>query len=191
MRWKSSGDRYGAVATMIHWLTAFAVISLLISGLVIAGETDPAAKAALLRVHVPMGVLVLVLTITRVAWWIFFDRRPDAVKPGSTAQMMAAKIVHIAFYPLLLAVAASGIAMIALSGAAAVLFFGAAGPLPDFWDFAPRAPHMVFAYALIGLVVLHIAAALFHQFIKRDGLLARMGLFAWPRLGRASVKFGG
>jgi cytochrome b561 len=102
------------------------------------------------------------------------------VKSGSDVQVMAAKVVHAAFYPLLLAVAASGIAMIALSGAAAVLFFGAAGSLPDFWAYAPRAPHMIFAYALIGLVVLHIAAALFHQFVKRDGLLARMGLFAWP-----------
>jgi cytochrome b561 len=181
MRWKSSGDRYGAVAIAIHWLTAFAVIGLLTSGLIVAGLTDSEAKASILSVHVPMGVLVLTLTVARIVWWLGFDRRPAVAEMKSQTQAALARFTHLAFYPLLIALGASGVALIALSGAASVLFFSAAGPLPDFWQFAPRAPHMIFAYALIALVALHVAAALFHQFAKQDGLLARMGLFAWPR----------
>lgn len=179
MRWKSSGDRYGAVAISIHWLTAFAVIGLLISGLVLADESDPSVKASILRVHVPIGVAVLTLTLLRIVWWLRVDRRPAAVVQ-SGAQATLARLTHLAFYPLLLGLGASGVAMMVLSGAAAVLFFGAAGPLPDFWQYAPRGPHGLMAYALIVLVAAHVGAALLHQFVWRDGLLARMGLFRWP-----------
>lgn len=180
MRWKSSGDRYGAVAMMIHWLTAFAVAGLLVSGLVAAGETDDVVKATILRVHVPFGVLVLVLTLVRIAWWVAFDRRPAAAQSESRTQMALARIVHLAFYAVLIALGASGIAMLALSGAATTLFFGREGPLPDFTIYAPRTAHGIFAWVLIGMITAHVGAALFHQFIKRDGLLQRMGLFAWP-----------
>jgi len=190
MRWTSSGDRYGAVAIAIHWLTAAAVIGLLVSGFVAAGQADLEAKASILRVHAVMGSGVLMLTVLRIIWWLGFDRRPAAqVKSG--AQAAVARITHLAFYPLLIGMGASGIAMLALSGAAAVLYFGGAGPLPDFDQLAPRTAHGIFAFALLGLVALHIAAALFHQFVVRDGLLARMGLFAWPKAGDASSSASG
>lgn len=180
MRFRSSRDRYGAVAIAIHWLTALAVIGLLASGLAADAETDPDAKADLLRVHAPMGIAVLVLTLARILWWLLADRHPDPASPRRL-ERWAASFVHLAFYPLLIALAASGIAMLALSGAAEVLFFGAARPLPDFREFAPRGPHGLFAWVLIALVIGHVAAALYHQFARKDGLLARMGLFAWPK----------
>jgi cytochrome b561 len=179
MRWKSSGDRYGAVAIMIHWLTAAAVVGLIISGLITAETTDPEAKKAILRVHAPVGALVLLLTLTRIAWWLLADRRPAARDSGSRLQQRLAGIVHLAFYPLLIVLGGSGIAMLVLSGAIPTLI--GEGPLPDFSTLLPRGPHGLAAWALIGLVTLHIAAALYHQFVRRDGLLARMGLFSWPQ----------
>lgn len=179
MRWKSSGDRYGAVAIMIHWLTAAAVFGLLVSGLVMAGTVDPEAKKAILMVHAPVGTLVLLLTLARIAWWLVADRRPAAAKGGSSAQKMVARLVHMAFYPVLLVLGGSGIAMLVLSGAIPALI--GEGPLPDFSTLLPRGPHGFAAWALIGLVALHVGAALYHQFVRRDGLLARMGLPSWPQ----------
>jgi cytochrome b561 len=174
MRWKSSGDRYGAVAITIHWLTAAAVIGLLISGLVMAGTTDPEAKKAILTVHAPVGMLVLVLTLVRIGWWLLADRRPAPAGSGSQAQELVARLVHLAFYPILLVLGASGIAMLVLSGALSALT--GEGPLPDFSELLPRAPHGLAAWALIGLAALHVAAALYHQLVRRDRLLARMGV---------------
>ncbi len=163
---------------MIHWLTAAAVLGLLASGLVMAGETDPAVKKAVLVVHAPMGTLVLVLTLARIAWWIFADRRPSAADAESRTEKALARFVHLAFYPVLILLGFSGIAMLVLSGATSALMGD--GALPNFSDYAPRAPHGVAAFALMGLVALHVAGALYHQFVRRDGLLTRMGLFAWP-----------
>ncbi|MDO9296294.1 cytochrome b [Bradyrhizobium sp.] len=46
--------------------------------------------------------------------------------------------------------------------------------MPDFSKYSPRAPHGIGARLLIALVVLHVGAALYHQFGRRDGLLRRM-----------------
>ena len=76
MRWKSTPERYGAVAVVIHWLTALAILGLLVSGFVAAGKADDAAKTALLRVHAAIGSVVLLLTLARIGWWLLVDARP-------------------------------------------------------------------------------------------------------------------
>ncbi len=67
---------------------------------------------------------------------------------------------------------ASGIGLIALSGAAPAIFTG--GSLPNFDIYPPRIPHGIGARLMLALIALHVAAALFHQFVRRDGLLKRM-----------------
>jgi len=68
---------------------------------------------------------------------------------------------------------ASGIGMIALSGAAPLIFGANSAPLPDFWKYPPRPPHAIGARLLLALLVLHVGAALYHHFVRRDGLLWR------------------
>ncbi|MBP2446001.1 cytochrome b561 [Rhizobium leguminosarum] len=68
---------------------------------------------------------------------------------------------------------ARGVGMIALSGAAQSIF-GAGMELPDFHLYPPRLPHGLGANLLLGLLFTHVGAALFHQFIRSDGLLSRM-----------------
>ena len=85
-----------------------------------------------------------------------------------------ARAVHVAFYFVILAMVASGIGMMILSGAGSVVFGGTGAGLPDFRDFLPRVPHGAGARLLLALLAAHVGAALHHQFIRRDGLLARM-----------------
>ena len=82
--------------------------------------------------------------------------------------------MHVLFYVVILGMTASGIGTLVLSGAGPILFGGAAQPLPDFWNYPPRAPHGIAARLLIVLFVLHAGAALYHHVFKRDGLLRRM-----------------
>lgn len=174
--WKSSSDRYGRVAVLIHWVSAALIIGLMIAGFRAADMTDLAAKASLLRIHAPLGTAVLVLTLARMAWWLFADKKPAEPAGVPHVQALAAKGVHGLLYVAILGLAGSGIAMFALSGAGAILFGGAPGPLPDFWDFAPRYGHAAMAWLMGGLLAAHVGAALYHQFIRKDRLLARMGV---------------
>ena len=167
---RSSTTRYGAIPASIHWLSALAVLLMLASGLVMDNADD--LVPAILPFHVTLGLLVGVLTLFCIAWWVFFDTRPQPVAGMSKAQEWAARLVHLGLYVAIAVMVASGIAMLALTGAAPAVFGG--GVLPEFDDVPPYFMHGLMSRILIGLALGHIGAALFHQFIKRDGLIGRM-----------------
>lgn len=176
MAWKSNDRRYGTVAMSMHWVTAIAILGLLVSGLTMADMTDDLAKQGIVRTHVVIGFLVVVLTLLRIGWWAFADRKPDEAAPQPRWQALAARAVHGLFYVVIIVMGASGIATILLSGAGLILFGGAPGPLPDFLQYPPRIAHGLGAWLLMALIALHVAAALYHQLVLRDRLLSRMGL---------------
>lgn len=176
MSLKSSPTRYGPVAVAIHWITALAIFGMLASGLVADNMSDDAAKLPLLRVHVIMGVLIGVLTLFRILWWLAFDRHPQQAAGLSSTQVLASRVVHYGLYAVILVMVSSGLGTVILSGAGAQLFGGAALPFPDFSLAPPFTVHGLVARVLMLLLVGHIGAALWHQFIRRDRLLARMGV---------------
>lgn len=175
MQLMSTSARYGAVAIAIHWVTAIALFGLLVSGFQADALADGTARRTVLAIHAATGLSVLVLTVLRLLWWWLKDTRPAPVA-GPKWQRAAAHAVHALFYGVIVVMGVSGIGMLVLSGAGPVLFLGAQGPLPAFADYAPRAPHGLGARLVIALALIHIGAALYHQFVLRDGILARMGL---------------
>jgi cytochrome b561 len=175
MALKSTPDRYGTMAMSIHWISVALILVLIASGFRAADTVDPAAKAAaILRLHVPIAIAVLALTMLRIVWWWRFDRKPSPVAGSPRWQERAARAVHVLFYVVILGMVASGVGMLALSGAAPMIFGAESGPLPDFWKYPPRIPHGIGARLLLALLVLHAGAALYHHFVRRDGLLRRM-----------------
>lgn len=169
---RSTPTRYGSVAVLIHWTSAAAVILTFLLGW-IAADVLVTPPPGLLIVHVAMGVLVLALTLLRVVWWLAFDRLPAPPDGQPGWQALTAKIVHLGLYAVLVVMAASGIATMLLSGAMPILIAG--GPVPDFSELGPRLVHGLMSKLLLVLLALHIGAALYHQLIRRDNLLARMG----------------
>lgn len=176
---RGDATRYGAAAAVLHWGTAAAVLVLLPAGFLAARSPDPALSATLLRLHAPLGILVLASTVGRLAWWRF-DRRPEPV-PGPRWQAVAARATHLLLYGVLVSMGLSGVGLMLASGVGPLLFGGEAAPLPRFADFGPMAPHALGAVALLILSTLHVGAALFHRFHRRDGLLSRMAVRAGRR----------
>jgi len=174
MALKSTPNHYGTMAVSIHWLSVVLLLVLIASGFRAANTLDPAAKAAILRVHVPIAVGVLALIILRIVWWLGFDRKPNPVAGSPRWQERGAQLVHVLFYVVILGMIASGIGMMVLSSAAPMIFGGESALLPDFWKYPPRVPHSIGARLLLALLALHAGAALYHHFIRRDGLLWRM-----------------
>lgn len=171
---KSDNSSYGSVAVTIHWVSALAIIALLISGYAAGQISDPQTKATVLRFHAPLGVLIAVLTLARILWWWRFDTRPAPTGDGPAWQTQAARTVHILFYVLILGMAASGIGMFVLSGAGPILFGSSQPALPDFHDYLPRVPHGLGARAMAALFIIHAGAALYHHLVRRDVTLKRM-----------------
>lgn len=171
---RSRPERYGAIPVTIHWLTAILILALLASGFRAGNALDPAAKAAFLRFHIPVAIVVLLLTLFRIVWWWRFDVKPLPVQGSPAWQERIARGVHAAFYIVILGMAASGIGMIVLSGAGPVIFGTPGAVLPDFHQYPPRVPHGLGGFLLVALLIFHAGAALYHQFFLRDHLFRRM-----------------
>lgn len=172
MSLKSTPTHYGNIAVALHWISALAIILMLISGLVLAGATDPAQAAMLARFHVFLGLSVAVLTVLRIVWWLAFDKHPAPLVGTGRAQEWAARLVHLGLYGAIIMMVASGLGLVLLTGALPQIVSGLA--LPDFSAAPPSAVHGLVGRLLILLAIGHIGAALYHQFLRRDNLLARM-----------------
>ncbi|MEP3279034.1 MAG: cytochrome b [Stappiaceae bacterium] len=171
---RSLTNHYGSVAITIHWISALLIVALLASGFRAANSLNLDDKSQLLSIHAPLGIAIFVLTLGRLLWWLFFDRKPDAIAGMPKVQTVSARAVHGLFYLIIFGMVASGITMFALSGAGKIIFGGEVGKLPDFQDYGPRLPHGIGARLMIVLLIFHTGAALYHHFVKKDGLLRRM-----------------
>ena len=172
----STVTRYHPLLVTLHWLLAVLIAGELVLGFVLAvtENTNP-AKLAPLRVHVVMGVLILLLMLSRLGVRMRTPR-PPPVQTGNTLQEWLARTVHAGLYVVIVLMALSGLGTGILAGLPGILFGASGRPLPDdFGIYPPRIAHGILAWVLVALLALHLAGVVYHQFIRRDGLLRRMG----------------
>lgn len=168
--------RYTGTAIALHWLLALAIVGAFGVGLYMVDLPFSMNRLKLYNWHKWAGVTILALSAGRLLWRL--AHRPPADLPAPAWQIRAAHLTHGLLYVLFFAVPLAGWAYSSAAGFP-IVWFGVL-PLPDF--VAPdkalaetlKAAHKWFAYGLAALVLAHVAAALKHHFIDRDGLLARM-----------------
>lgn len=163
-----SSFRYATSQVAVHWLAAAAVIFLLLTGtFVLEALPNDAQKIGNLRIHLFVGALAGALVISRIVL-----RRRHALPPALPGERIV-RLGHVALNIAVLLMAFSGAMLVLQSGLLDAVF--GSGSLPaDFKTYTPRKVHGLVAKLAIGLVVLHVGAALYHQLVLRDGLLGRM-----------------
>lgn len=169
--------RYHTALVILHWLLAAGLILMLLMGTFSLDKLPNSSpdKIGALQGHMIFGVSIGVLMLMRLVVRVKTDH-PAPASTGNALLDKLAPLAHWALYLLVLLMVASGMGTALLAGLPDIVF-GGVGSLPaDFKSIAPRAVHAIVAKLLMGVVVLHAAAALWHQFVRRDGLLARMGL---------------
>lgn len=175
-------SRYSRVAIGLHWAIAALIVTNLVIGLLMDDLPDSA-----LPLHKSIGMLVLLLSLARLGLRIV--RRPPPL-PASLKRWEAwlAQGVHWIFYALMILIPLSGWIFTSSSlkrhplsffGLFDLPYFPVAQSKPTTHAWAER--HELLAYAMIALLVLHVAAALKHRFVDRDGILDRMLPGAGPR----------
>lgn len=172
---------YSPVAKVFHWLTALAVLCTIPLGLAMLRVEGP-AQTQLFDLHRSFGALVLALAALRLAWRAVY---PPPPLPESLPawQHKVSSLVHGILYLLLFATPLAGWAGTS-AYPAPISVFGLF-VLPPIMS-ADRAlseklfaVHMTLAGAMCLLLAAHIGAALYHRFVRRDTVLARM----WPGRG--------
>ncbi len=166
--------RYHPLLVALHWLVALMIGASLVGGLTLLQLTpnsDP-MKPLYLRAHIGGGLALGVLMILRLATRLL-TARPGPV--GSRPQAIAARAVHWTMYAVIFAMLATGIGMVALAGLWPLLSGAPVVLPPSFELFPPHAGHELFARILIALVLLHVAAAVWHG-VSGQNVLGRMWL---------------
>jgi cytochrome b561 len=173
---RNSSVRYGSVAQFLHWGIVVLLIVQVTLGKVADSLPVGLERLVVMARHKSFGITILGLALLRIAWrWI---DRPPPLPPMPRWQAIAARMNHWALYALLFALPLSGWLMSSAANRP-VSWFGLA-QLPDFIAPDPglkevfEEVHETLVNILFVLAGLHVAAALKHQLIDRDGLLWRM-----------------
>jgi cytochrome b561 len=176
-------SRYSPVAIALHWLLALAIVGALGLGLYMSDLPFSPTRLKLYNWHKWAGVSILLLSALRLLWRL--THRPPADLPMAAVQARLAHLTHGLLYLLFFAVPLTGWAYSSAAGFP-IVWFGVL-PLPDFvpLDKALAATfkqaHQLLAYGLAALILAHLAGALKHHFLDRDGLLQRMSPFPQKR----------
>lgn len=171
----SAPKRYHPILVSLHWLVALLILGMLVIGFTQLGETpNDEAKIQVLSMHMPIGITILALTLARLVVR-FTTSKPAPATAGNPILDKIGVAVHYLLYIAALGMGISGLGISSAAGLPAIVFEKAGALPPDFAAFPPAIGHGFFAYVLSALVLLHIGAALYHQFIRKDGLLSRMG----------------
>ena len=178
-------DRYTHTAITLHWAIALLIFAAFPLGVYMHELPLSPGKLRLYSYHKWIGVGIFLLAVLRVTWRST-HRPPPLPDAMPRWEKLAAHAAHHLLYVLILAVPLSGWLMSSAKGVQTV-WFGVL-PLPDLLakDKALgdllREAHEILNFALLGLVLAHVGAALKHHFIEHDGILARM----IPFLGRST-----
>ncbi len=180
----AGGARYTAVAIGLHWLLAVLIATAFCMGLVMTELPLSPARIRLYNWHKWIGITVLGLSAVRWGWRL---RHPPPALPARIVATMPRwqrgcwRATHAGLYLLFFAVPLAGWVYSSALGFP-VVWFGVV-PLPDLVapnkllaDELLRSLHVALAFTLAAAVLVHVAGALKHHWIDRDGLLARM----WP-----------
>jgi len=178
MQWKNSTTHFGLIAITLHWLVAITVFSLFGLGLWMTGLDyyDSWYKQGPWW-HKSIGILLFFVIIFRLFWRVLTPP-PAALTSHKPWEIKLAHIAHLTTYVLLFTIMVSGY-LISTADNRAIEVFGwfevpaTITSLPNQEDIAGWV-HLILASTLIGLVVLHAAAALKHHFIDRDRTLKRI-----------------
>lgn len=189
------GERYSAVAVVLHWAIAAAIVANLALGWWMHEAIEEREWAALaiaaFQLHKSVGLTVLVLSLLRLAWRLA-HRPPPLPEHMRAWERLAARAAHWAFYGLMVALPLSGWLYASTQ-------WRESGPLavPTLWFGWFEVPHLFgldelparlraelsdelgdahqwLAWAMAGLLALHVAAALKHHFVERDAVLSSM-----------------
>lgn len=175
--------RYAATSRALHWIVALMVLTTIPVGVIMLQDgLSRDLRNALFILHKNGGVIILLLVALRLVWRA---RRPAPPLPDSVPPLQAriAHLAHGALYALLLVMAISGYVRVRAGGFPVEMLdaIGLPGLVPrsDSLEETAKWVHATARYALVALILAHIAAGLNHL-RKRDGVFDRM----WPPFAR-------
>jgi cytochrome b561 len=175
-RHKMHATRYDRLTVLLHWAMALLILLQIALGLwmIELPKDDSGTRAGWFNMHKSVGMVLLLLIGLRAAW---LPWRPRVTPATAGFSHWAARGSHALMYLLMVMAPLSGF-LGSMFSQFPIRFFGIHLPrLAEPWDAAKEllsAVHGVSTYALIAMVLLHLLAFAYHQFVLKDRLILRM-----------------
>jgi cytochrome b561 len=169
---------YSPGSRFLHWtIAALILLGSIPIGLTMVSLEDRPLKNFLYEMHKSFGMVIFTLAVVRVAVRAAqgFPPLPNTMPEG---QKVVARATHLALYALILVVPVLGYTGTAMCCAPVNLFWTVPIPIPVRGDMDQAevvlAWHKAAVFLMAGILVLHVGAALWHKFVRRDGVFERM-----------------
>ena len=177
MAYYNTRHSYGIIAKSFHWIIALLVIGMVFLGFFM-GKASPTVQITLYTVHKSTGLTILLLMVLRLCWRIM-NSRPQLPTTMSRGSKLIAGFSHFLMYLILICMPLSGWIMSTASGHIPNFWWLIKIPMPWVHQSTQVASiagniHEVLAWAIVILVSLHIFAAIWHHFVKKDNVLKSM-----------------
>lgn len=169
---KRTRETFHPLSRLLHWLMALLIVAMLFIGVSMVADLSP-WHTVLIGVHKVIGVSLLVLVLVRLGVRLKYGA-PALPADLPLLQRFAAKASHVVLYGLMLAMPLIGWGMQSAGGYPMPLHLPALLPHDLALYGLLRQAHGGLAYLLFAMVLVHLAAALFHGLIRRDGVLRSM-----------------
>ncbi len=168
-------DAYSRRIQVLHRLSAALILMMIPLGFCMQRIESQPLELFALRLHVLVGVVVLVLTLLRLIWrWV--DRSPNPLPNLSPLHLRIVGVMHALLYLVLAGLSISGLVLLVQSGLAEVLLGLSSDPIPaNLSEYLPRQAHALEARVYIALLVAHLGGVIVHQ-LTRGEVLSRMGV---------------
>ncbi len=172
----NTGEQFTTLQRLLHWLMAACILAMLFIGVGMVSTIAP-KYVPLLATHKTLGIVILVLVLIRLGVRLRYGA-PALPADLPPPMRVAARLSHYAFYALMIGMPLIGWAMLS-TGAYPVVLYGDI-PLPPILPQSDAlhtllwSAHFYLAFAFFALVLLHVAAALFHALVRRDGVFQSM-----------------
>jgi cytochrome b561 len=174
---KTTIARYSGLAILLHWGSAAIIVALFLIGWQMVRMPLSPGKMEAYALHKSLGFLILVVAVARVVWRMLRPPPPELMGTPEW-QRRAANATHVVLYLLMFALPMSG--WVYNSSVGFPLSFFGLIDVPPLFSGGPdtkelwRTAHWLLGWGVVGLVSLHVGAALYHQVIIRDSILQRM-----------------
>lgn len=174
---RNTSTYYGLIAQALHWIVVVGILLQFIWAWRIEETESIRQQFALVNQHKSIGVTVLLLVLVRMGWRLC-NRVPPWPESMKLWERIAAGLVHWGLYGLMLMIPISGWAYSAAAGYGPEWFgwleLPAIFPVSESLERSMQQVHTWSGRLLLALVLVHVLAALRHQFVLKDGLLRRM-----------------
>ena len=180
----ASPKQFHPLQKTLHWLMAVCILAMLFIGVGMVSTIEP-KYLGLISTHKTLGVVLLVLVLIRLAVRLRYGA-PALPADLPEPMKIVGSLSHVLLYALMIVMPLLGWAMLSAADYPVVLFGGVRLPqlLPQSGSLHTLlwGAHHYLAFLFFALILLHLAAALFHAWVRRDEVFPAMA--PWPTRGR-------